>query len=163
MQPRKYSNRIPCDDGRPLTAKDQYRIEVAELSPLTVSQELNLVEMARSGNRDAAFLLVESCLPYVLAVARKRAYMTNLDALDLIQAASERMVKYLEKAIWSRYPSAYLKLVARHAISCYCIEYGPPIRVPRTSYGRGKRAPVVISLDAPRGAGALLDLVEVQG
>ncbi len=154
---------VPEDDGRSLLAVDQYRVEVQEIGRFSVAQEREIVEMARKGNQEARLLLIESCLGYVYGLAWHYAkqHPRNSDPLDLAQVGNEAVVCHLDESLRSRYTCAFLRLVARRAMVSYCIE-DKLIRVPCTSYGRGRRAPLTVSLMAPLydSDQTLLDLLE---
>lgn len=141
---------IPDDDGRSLLAVNQYRLEVQEIGRLSLAQEQKIVQLARTGDEEARALLIESCLGYVysLGVHYSLMHPSNTDAMDLAQVGNEAIVRHLDESLRSRYTCAFLRLVARRAISTYCVE-DKLIRVPCTSYRKGKRAPLTISLTAP--------------
>src|SRR5438105_13476820 len=123
MQPTTNSNRIPFDDGRPLTAKDQYRLELLEIERLSPLEERRLADMACAGNEEAGELLVESCLMQVRSCAWKYAQKNpDIDELDLVQVGNEAMVRNLPVALGSRNACAVLLMAARYAIIRYCYE-----------------------------------------
>ena len=152
---------IPEDDGRSLLAMDQYMYELKHLSRYSVAEERDLVQRVRQGDREAKTLLIESCLGYVCSVAACCAcrHASNSDVLDVVQAGNEAIVRHVDVALKSRYTCALLRVVARRAMIKYCIE-DKLIRVPETSYRRGRRAPLMVSLLTPLDDRMLLDLLE---
>lgn len=155
---------IAEDDGRSLLAVDLYRFDRQEFNQLDTLEERRLADMARQGNEDAKQALIASCLGYVYGVACHFAasHPGNIDPMDLAQAGNEEMVRQFSSALNSRYVCAYLKVAAKHAISDAWIE-DRLIRVPASSYSRGRRAPLTVSLLAPlspRSDQTLLDVLE---
>jgi hypothetical protein len=152
------------DDGRSLLAMDLYRLEIQEIGRLDLAQEQELVQLARTGNQEARARIVESCLGYVYSMAwhYSRLHPSNTEPLDLAQVGNEAIVRHLDESLRSRYTCNFLRLVARRAMVTYCVE-DKIIRVPDTSYRRGRRAPLTVSLTAPLSGSddmTVLDLLE---
>jgi len=82
--------------------------------------------------------------------------------MDLVQAGNLAMVEVLDKALYARNVIGYLKVVARYAINLAWIE-DRLIPVCRSSYMKGKRAPLTVSLTTPLysdSSTTLLDVLE---
>lgn len=135
-------------EAETLTAKERYRMELAQLPELSVHEQDALVDLARAGDRTARARLVESCLAHVQHVAVRYARLSGIDVLDLVQAGNLRMMERLDAALEAANPVGFLITAARGAISNYSKEFQALIRVPHASWSRGVRVRVV-SLDAP--------------
>jgi DNA-directed RNA polymerase specialized sigma subunit len=136
-----------------LTAQEQYRMEIARLPKTTRSQEQALIEQARAGCLGARQKLIESCLRYVMGVASYYASLRPEEAvgdfMDVVATGNLSLARYIDAALASPNPCAYLRQAVRGAIIHHRIEQQNIIRVPYGSYRRGKRPPQVVSLDAP--------------
>jgi RNA polymerase sigma factor (sigma-70 family) len=151
---------IPEDDGRSLLAIDQYRLEMSKIRRLDVLEERRVADLARSGDKDAKGLLIESLLGYVYGIALQYASKRNVDVMDLIQAGNEAVVRHLDEALKCRNACAFLCVVARYAIISYFIE-DSIIRVPVGSFGGGSRAPLTVSLLSPLTSDNTFSLVDI--
>jgi len=157
---------IPEDDGRSLLAIDQYGCELAAIDRLSMAEEQELVQRARQGDQEARTLLIESCLRYVYSVASRyvRQYsVSSLEVMDVAQVGNEAVVRHLDESLRGHSPCAFLRVSAWQAIAHYSMENKLIIRVPRTSYRHGRRAPLTISLMTPLSGDddkMLLDLLE---
>ncbi len=130
-----------------LSSVEQYRSEVSRLPRLTRSEEAELVQRARQGDREAKDELVQSCLRYVSLIAsRYVCYVQHEEYLDLVSIGNLAVVECLEKALSVANPAAYLYGVARLAIRSYCYNHSQLI-----TQVRGKPFIWVDSLDAPIG------------
>jgi DNA-directed RNA polymerase specialized sigma subunit len=150
-----------------LTAKEVYRMELAQLPAWTKDEEWVIVEEARAGNAKARQHLIESCLPYIIGVATAYASLHKgedpLDFMDVIAAGNLRVVARIDAALQAPNPCGFLRQAAHGAMADYCAEKKTTIKVPARSYWRGKRAGTVLSLDAPLSYDSdltLADLIE---
>ena len=139
-----------------LTAGTLYSAEIARLPRRSRVEEQALVARARQGNSEARRALIESCLPYALGVASffyETRQLPHDDLLDLVQVASERMVKGLDRALAMNAPNTYLRGIARRAIWEYCIYDAGLIQRPHYSNAEldklDPKPAIVESLDAP--------------
>jgi DNA-directed RNA polymerase specialized sigma24 family protein len=140
---------IPEDDKRSLLAEDQYRLEITAFESLTIAQEAKLVDLARAGDMDAQTAIIEHTLGYIYFLAWRYAKkFLGQNAMDIAQAGNVAIVEHLHDALQSRLPFPFLKVVARNAMINHCTE-DRIIPVPRRSYERGRRAPLVISITTP--------------
>jgi DNA-directed RNA polymerase specialized sigma24 family protein len=128
--------------------------------------EAQLIEAARAGDASA---LIEHLYGRLRAWARRLvlAYPASLlDADDLLQVGAEKMVRSLGAAlVKSQNPCAWLMHAAQVQMLRECRE-NSAIRVPYTALYQGRKAPQVVSLDAPlRGCEdlTLLDVIPAGG
>jgi RNA polymerase primary sigma factor len=87
------------DDHREsLSALDQFRREAQRIPPLEESEELDLVQQARCGARDARDRLVEGYQIHLLRLARRYApRCASLTLLDLVQEGNLGLLAALER------------------------------------------------------------------
>jgi DNA-directed RNA polymerase specialized sigma24 family protein len=111
--------------------------------------EAQLVEAARAGDASA---LIEHLYGLLRTWARKLALSypaSLLDAEDLLQVGAEKIVRALDAALTKAdNPCAWLMHVAQVQMLRECRE-NSAIRVPYTALRQGRKAPTVVSLDAP--------------
>jgi RNA polymerase sigma factor (sigma-70 family) len=125
-----------------LTADTLYPKEVARLPKLSRKEEEELVARARAGDQEARHALVESCLSHALGKARflyNQRRPGHDDLLDLVQEASLHMVADLDDALAIDDPTAYLRGIARRAISRYCLYHAGLIQKPEYTLALVKR------------------------
>lgn len=119
-----------------LTADTLYEKEVMRLSTLSKRETEELIAHARVGDPDARNSLVVSCLAHALGKAHffyHERKPQHDEINDLAQEASLRMVECLDQALATSNPAAYLRGIARRAISDYCIYHAGLIQLPERS------------------------------
>ena len=114
---------VSLEDVPLLNSKDQYISELWKVQRLEPVEEDRVVAQARNGDQQAKHTLVESCLGYVLYMARVYSvYVEHDDLLDIVQvgnlAITEKVDQALEKA---ESVGAYLCGVAKQSIMQYCL------------------------------------------
>jgi DNA-directed RNA polymerase specialized sigma subunit len=151
-----------------LTAREMYRMELAQLPVWTKAQEQAIIPEARAGNTNARQSLIESCLPYIIDVATTYADLHSghdtLDIMDVVATGNLRLIERIDTALQAPNPCGHLRQAARGAMADYCTENKTSIRIPHASYRKGKRIGTVLSLDAPLSYNSsltLADLIEV--
>lgn len=117
-------------------------------------------------HQTAQLNLIEYVYTLLPARARRLARMFRetcgavLDSEDITQAGIECAMRRLDKALLAVNPAGYLLHVAQFGMLHYCQEQRAPIRVPHVSQWRGRRVPVVLSLDAPLVEGEEMTLLD---
>jgi DNA-directed RNA polymerase sigma subunit (sigma70/sigma32) len=124
-----------------LTSLQQYRSEVLSLPRLSASEERDLEQRVRQGDREARKQLVEVGLRYVAGIAwRYLCYVPQDDYLELVSVGNTAVVEGMEKALSARQPSAYLRGLARGAIRRYCLSRSRLVDRPPSRRQRSHRA-----------------------
>jgi RNA polymerase sigma factor (sigma-70 family) len=132
-----------------LSSRDQYISELWRLKRLSPEEEDQFVAQARAGSHVAKNALIESCLGYVLYMARQYAvYLEHDDLLDIVEVGNLAIAEKIDQAlkIATGSVNAYLCGVARRSISRYCLYHSRLI--PIKHHGTALEAfPQVESLD----------------
>lgn len=102
------------DQAPLLTSRELYHNEVMSIQRLSLTEERDLVSIARQGDATARNRLLESCLNYVAAVAWSYVcYLTTDDYLDIVGIGNLTLVEYLDRALTMANPPAYLRKTAK--------------------------------------------------
>ncbi len=100
-----------------------YLKEIANIPPLSVSEEKNVAKRAKEGDLEAKKLLVRANLKLVVTVARKAIHIAKIPMIDLIQEGNLGLMIAAEKFNWklgykfSTYASWWIKQSMFKAIS----------------------------------------------
>jgi RNA polymerase sigma factor (sigma-70 family) len=138
-----------------LTAQALYQVETKRLPALSEAEEHELVIRARAGDEQAKAELIVSCLRYVWNKSYEYFQVrrpAHTDQLDLAQIANLAMCQGFERALAKPNPAAYLRGIAKRAMSQYCTYSAPLIQKPTRTLAELKKIamPVVTtSLDEP--------------
>lgn len=138
----------------PLAGNVAYRQTVPVARP-DRAEEARLIDAARSGSQTARADLVMICQArawsraVALAGFYRRTFGAVLDPQDIAQEAMLRAWLRLDKALAAPNPVGYLFKAIEGAMLTFCREQRSPIRVPVCQQSWGRRAPDVLSLDAP--------------
>ncbi len=153
-----------------LMASTLYQAEVNHLPRLSHADEQEVIARARQSDKAARMALIVNCLAYALgkAIVLFLAFRpAHEEALDLVQVASEAMVKRLDYALAKENPVPYLKAIAKKTIQVYLLYNSDLIRKPSgdsLAELAKKNIPNVESLDTPafRESSTLkIDLIEM--
>jgi RNA polymerase sigma factor (sigma-70 family) len=133
-----------------LSSRDQYVSELWRIARLSPDEEQTIVEQARTGDQQAKNTLIESCLVYVMHMAKVyHVYFEHDDLLDIVQVGNLAIIEKLDKALTKENTAAYLRGVAKQSIKTYCLYHSRlmPIKDHQTPIAE---VPKVTSLDALR-------------
>lgn len=135
-----------------LSSERLYAVEMTHLPPrLWGEEEQAMLAQARAGDPSARSYLVETCLPYVVKLARRFAILYENDYLDLVAQGNLLLLSHLDYALAAseNHPQVYLFLKVRYGFIEYCYQRQTLITMPSDRHG-GKLKPwSIASLEKP--------------
>ncbi|MBA2681791.1 MAG: hypothetical protein H0U76_25775 [Ktedonobacteraceae bacterium] len=141
-----------------LTIEQQFRQHLAGLPELSPNEEHQLVERARTGDRQAKEDIILRCMAQIAGAALRYRWLRerSIEYSDLVQLGNLALVEMIDQALVTSNPFAYLIGAASRVIRFYC--YSHDSLVP---HEWNKPRLVIDSLDVPLEANGHTTLADI--